>query len=257
MGSPADSNRVVRARLLRYEGGMPKRFVKTGRWIRRFFSFVWKAAAALILLSAGLVLLLRWVDPPTSAFMLRQRMSGIPVDYRWVAMERISPSAALAVIASEDQRFFDHWGLDLKAIADAVEENRRRKRPRGASTISQQVAKNLFLWPGRSYLRKTCEVYFTLIMEACWTKRRILEVYLNIAEMGRGVFGVEAATQRFFHKPAARLSAGESAALAAVLPNPKRLHADRPSDYVRNRTWQILQQMNGLGGTGFLSRNLR
>jgi len=236
---------------------MPKRFATTGRWIRILFCYAWKTAAVLILFSAGLVLLLRWVDPPTSAFMLRQRMSGIAVDYRWVAMDRISPTAALAVIASEDQRFFEHWGLDLKAIADAMEENRRRKRPRGASTISQQVAKNLFLWPGRSYLRKACEVYFTLLMEACWTKTRILEVYLNIAEMGRGVFGVEAAAQRFFHKPAARLPAVESAALAAVLPNPKRMHADRPSDYVRNRIWQILQQMNGLGGTDFIARSLR
>jgi len=236
---------------------MPKCFATNRRWIRALFSVAWKAAAALILFSIGLVLLLRWVDPTTSAFMLRQRMSGIAVDNRWVAMERISPTAALAVVASEDQRFFDHWGLDLEAIADAMEDNRRRKRPRGASTISQQVAKNLFLWPGRSYLRKACEVYLTLLMETCWTKRRILEVYLNIAEMGRGVFGVEAAARRFFHKPAARLSAGESAVLAAVLPNPKRMLADRPSDYVKSRTWQIFQQMHGLGGVDFIARNLR
>jgi monofunctional biosynthetic peptidoglycan transglycosylase len=127
----------------------------------------------------------------------------------------------------------------------------------GPSTISQQVAKNLFLWPGRSYVRKGIEVYFTLLMEMSWPKQRILEVYLNIAETGNGVFGVEAASQRFFHKPAARLNRREAATLAAVLPNPKRMHADRPSDYVIRRTWQIIEQMHALGGTGFLEQNRR
>ncbi|MGD9310314.1 MAG: monofunctional biosynthetic peptidoglycan transglycosylase [Desulfosarcina sp.] len=203
------------------------------------------------------VLLLRWIAPPTSAFMLQQRLSGTAVDYRWVAMDRISPYAALAVIASEDQHFFDHWGIDLKAIADAIKENRTRRRPRGASTISQQVAKNLFLWPGRSFVRKGLEVYFALLLEGLWTKMRILEVYLNIAEMGRGVFGVEAAGQRFFHKPAARLSPRESAALAAVLPSPRRMSAHRPSDYVARRTWQIRQQMHALGGVAYLQQGSR
>jgi monofunctional biosynthetic peptidoglycan transglycosylase len=158
------------------------------------------AAAMGVVVGATVVaiLLLRWVPPPTSAFMLQQRLSGTAVDYRWTPMDRISPHAALAVIASEDQKFFDHWGIDLKAIVDAIEDNRSRRRPRGASTISQQVVKNLFLWPGRSYVRKAIEVYFTLLMEVIWPKTRILEVYLNIAEMGTGVFGVEAAGQRFF-----------------------------------------------------------
>ena len=159
------------------------------------------------------------------------------------------------MIASEDQNFFDHWGLDLKAIADAIEDNRSRSRPRGASTISQQVVKNLFLWPGHSYVRKGIEVYFTLFMEAFWSKQRILEVYLNVAEMGPGTFGVEAAGQRFFNKSAARLNRRESATLAAVLPNPVRMRADRPSEYVIRRTWQIIEQMNALGGKAFLEQN--
>jgi monofunctional biosynthetic peptidoglycan transglycosylase len=216
------------------------------------------AAAMGIVVGATVVaiLLLRWVPPPTSAFMLQQRLSGTAVDYRWTPMDRISPHAALAVIASEDQNFFDHWGIDLKAIVDAIEDNRSRSRPRGASTISQQVVKNLFLWPGRSYVRKAIEVYFTLLMEVIWPKTRILEVYLNIAEMGKGVFGVEAAGQRFFHKPAARLNRREAATLAAILPSPRRMSADRPSDYVIRRTWQIIQQMQALGGTGYLKQNM-
>lgn len=221
---------------------------------------LWLAVTALgivLVITIVVTLLLRWVAPPTSAFMLQQRLSGIAVDYRWVAMDRISPYAALAVIASEDQNFFDHWGLDLEAIVDAIQDNRARKRSRGASTISQQVVKNLFLWSGHSYVRKGIEVYFTLLMETLWPKNRILEVYLNIAEMGQGVFGVEASGQRFFHKSAARLSRREAATLAAVLPSPRRMFADRPSAYVTRRTWQIIEQMQMLGGTDFVKRNHR
>ena len=229
---------------------MPNAFQTTKRSRRSVFRLLWKTTASIVLLTVAIVLLLRWIPPPTSAFMLQQRLSGTVVDYRWTPMDRISPHAALAVIASEDQKFFDHWGLDLKAIVDAIEDNRNRRRPRGASTISQQVVKNLFLWSGRSYLRKGIEVYFTLLMELLWPKTRILEVYLNIAEMGYGVFGVEAAGQRFFHKPAGRLNRREAATLAAVLPNPRRMMADQPSDYVIRRTWQIIEQMQALGGTG-------
>ncbi|BBO81439.1 monofunctional biosynthetic peptidoglycan transglycosylase [Desulfosarcina ovata] len=207
------------------------------------------------ILTVLVTLLFRWVPVPTSAFMLRQRLSGRAVDYRWVPMDRISPNAALAVIASEDQNFFAHWGIDLKAVTNAIEENRTRKHPRGASTISQQVAKNLFLWPRASYVRKGIEVYFTLLMELLWPKERILTVYLNIAEMGRGVFGVEAASQRFYGLPATRLNRRRAATLAAVLPSPRRMSAARPSDYVVRRTWQIMVQMDRLGGTRFLERH--
>jgi monofunctional biosynthetic peptidoglycan transglycosylase len=236
---------------------MPKPVSKDKRFGRVLFGLFWRCTGVVVLATLAVVLLMRWVPPPTSAFMLEQRLSGIAVDYRWVPMDRISPHAALAVIASEDQKFFDHWGLDLKAIAAAIRDNRSRSRPRGASTISQQVVKNLFLWPGRSYVRKGIEVYFTLLMEALWPKQRILEVYLNVAEMGPGTFGVEAAGQRFFHKSAARLNRRESATLAAVLPNPVRMRADRPSDYVNRRTWQIIEQMNALGGIAFLKQNAR
>lgn len=218
---------------------------------------LWTILSVVLAVTIGVTLLLRWVPPPTSAFMIQQRLAGIAVDYRWVPVNRISPNAALAVIAAEDQKFFNHWGIDLKAIVDAIEDNRSRKRPRGASTISQQVVKNLFLWPGRSYVRKGVEVYFTLLAELLWPKQRILEVYLNIAEMGKGIFGVEAAARRFFNKPAARLNQRESATLAAVLPNPRQMVADRPSEYINQRKWQIMGQMAALGGTGFIEQRLQ
>ena len=236
---------------------MPDPFQTNRRHRWSVFGLLWKTATFIVLTTVAIVLLLRWVPPPTSAFMLQQRLSGTVVDYRWTPMDRISPHVVLAVIASEDQNFFDHWGLDLKAIADAIDDNRTRRRPRGASTISQQVVKNLFLWPDRSYLRKGLEAYVTLLMEILWPKTRILEVYLNIAEMGNGVFGVEAAGQRFFDKPAVRLNRREAATLAAVLPDPRRMSAVRPSDYVIRRTWQIIEQMHALGGIGFLKQNSR
>ena len=219
---------------------------------RRLIGLAVRVIVLLVVLSILPVLILRWVAPPTSAFMVRYRLSGAPVDYRWVPLEEISPHAPLAVIASEDQNFFKHRGIDFKAVCDAIEDNRTRARPRGASTISQQVVKNLFLWPQRSYVRKGIEVYATLIMEIFWPKQRILEVYLNIAQMGNGVFGVEAASNRFFGKPAARLTRREAAALAAVLPGPASMHADRPSRYVRLRTRQIMKQMDLIGGAAFL-----
>ncbi len=214
--------------------------------------YLWKIVAAGLALSIVLLLLLRWLPPPTSAFMLMKRYSGVAVDYRWVPINRISPYAALAVISSEDQKFFDHWGLDPDAIADALQARKTHGRLRGASTISQQVVKNLFLWQGRSYLRKGLEACLTVLMELLWSKQRILETYLNIAELGRGVFGIEAAARRYFGTSAARLNMRQAATLAAVLPSPERMQADRPSNYVRHRTWQIIEQMDGLGGLAFL-----
>ena len=216
-----------------------------------------RIAVLVILVPIVVILLFRWVPLPTSAFMIRQRLSGVKVDYRWVPLERMSAHAALAVIASEDQNFLNHWGLDFNAIAEAIEDNQSRKNPRGASTISQQVAKNLFLWPDASYLRKGLEVYFTLLIELVWSKERILEVYLNIAELGPGIFGQEAAARRFFHKPAAHLTRHEAATLAAVLPNPKRMSAAHPSEYVARRSWQIMNQMELLGGVSYLNQNLK
>jgi monofunctional biosynthetic peptidoglycan transglycosylase len=145
-----------------------------------------------------------------------------------------------------------HTGFDLKSIRDAVRQNAHRKRPRGASTISQQVAKNLFLWNGGGYVRKGMEAWLTVLIELLWPKERILEVYLNVAQFGRGIFGVEAASRSFYRKPAARLTRAEAATLAAVLPNPLRLRADRPSAYVASRRAWIMGQMRGLGGREYL-----
>jgi len=188
---------------------------------------------------------------------------GYHTDFRWVSLEQISAHAAIAVIASEDQQFPFHTGFDFNSIREAVRASERGKRLRGASTISQQVAKNLFLWPGHSFIRKGLEAYFTVLIETLWPKERILEVYLNIAQFGDGIYGVQAAAQRFWHKPASRLSSAEAASLAAVLPNPLRLHAERPSRYVIERQpphplsrsrWQAVA---GPSGPGERSRPFR
>jgi monofunctional biosynthetic peptidoglycan transglycosylase len=223
----------------------------------RLFRWGFVALLTLVVVSALPVVLMRWWNPFSSAFMLNASLvhaaeKDYATHYSWVDLEHISPNAALAVIASEDQQFPFHTGFDFKSIREAVRENAHRKRPRGASTISQQVAKNLFLWGGGGYVRKALEAWFTVLIELAWPKERILEIYLNVAEFGRGIFGVEAAARAFFHKPAARLSQPEAATLAAVLPNPIRLHADRPSAYVISRRDWIIGQMRGLGGREYL-----
>jgi monofunctional biosynthetic peptidoglycan transglycosylase len=227
--------------------------------IGKILKWIFLAVLGCIALSALVVLGLRWVDPPTSAFMLETRMNAVSggdrsfrSDYEWVNLERISSHAAIAVIASEDQQFPFHAGFDLKSIRESVRASEKGKRLRGASTISQQVAKNLFLWNGRSFVRKGIEAWMTVLIEHLWPKERILEVYLNIVEFGRGIYGVEAASRRFYHKPAARLTASEAAVLAAVLPNPIRMHAERPSPYVLQRRDWILGQMRQLGGASYL-----
>ncbi|MBV8340765.1 MAG: monofunctional biosynthetic peptidoglycan transglycosylase [Gammaproteobacteria bacterium] len=215
--------------------------------------------AAWLLLTVTPVVLLRWLRPLTTAFMLEARFEAwragdraYHTDFAWVSLEEISPHAAMAVIASEDQQFPYHAGFDLQSIRAAVRASERGKRLRGASTISQQVAKNLFLSPAHSFLRKGLEAYFTVLIEALWPKERILETYLNIAQFGNGIYGVQAAAGRFWHKSARRLSPAEAALLAAVLPNPLRLHPDRPSRYVLVRRDWILGQMRALGGPAYL-----
>ncbi len=202
-----------------------------------------------------ILLLLRWVPPPTTAFMVRHSLMSEEdgaVSYQWTEWEQISPHVADAVLAAEDQKFFRHHGFDVESIQDAVADARRGAGLRGASTVSQQVAKNLFLWPGRSFVRKGLEAYLTVGLELVWTKRRILEVYLNVAEFGRGVYGIGAASERFFGKAPAAITADEAALLAAVLPNPIRLRVDRPSAYVRERQSWIRGQMRRLSETGLL-----
>jgi monofunctional glycosyltransferase len=227
--------------------------------VGRLLKWIVLAILGCVVLSALVVLSLRWIDPPTSAFMLETRLRAMSegdrtyrTDYEWVNLERISPYAAIAVIASEDQQFPFHAGFDLNSIRESVRASERGKKLRGASTISQQVAKNLFLWNGRNYVRKGVEAWMTVLIELTWPKERILEVYLNIVELGKGVYGMEAAARRFYHKPAARLTSSEAAVLAAVLPNPIRMHADRPSAYVLTRRDQILGQMRALGGVSYL-----
>ncbi|MFM8331016.1 MAG: monofunctional biosynthetic peptidoglycan transglycosylase [Candidatus Methylumidiphilus sp.] len=213
-----------------------------------------KLFMALLLVLAGVVLALRWLPPPTTAFMLRAefiaRQEGhkdFVLRQRWVDLADIAPAAGMAVVAAEDQWFADHHGFNFDAISQAFERNQTGARVRGGSTISQQTAKNLFLYPERSFLRKGLEAGFTVLLEALWPKARILEVYLNVAQFGDGVYGVETAAQAFFGKPAKRLEPAEAALLAATLPNPLKLRADRPSGYVLKRRDWILKQMRQLG----------
>jgi monofunctional glycosyltransferase len=222
-----------------------------------------RALQALVVVLVALVLAtlaLRWIAPPTTAVMMQRRVEAwrngrtYHAAYRWVPWNRISPQAALAVIAAEDQNFATHHGFDFDSIQKALDAHDRGQRLRGASTISQQVAKNLFLWSGRSFVRKGLEAYFTAMIELTWPKRRILEVYLNIVELGDGIYGIEAAGLRYFRKPAVNLGPEEAALLAAVLPNPLRLKASAPSAYVEERRAWILQQMSQLGGIAFTRR---
>jgi len=202
---------------------------------------------------------LRFIDPPRSMMMLARQIEArgqgdhdFILHHQWRDLEQIAPSLPLAVIAAEDQRFLRHHGFDLDAIDAARRRNARGGRVYGASTISQQLAKNLFLWRGRSWLRKGLEAWYTLWIEALWPKRRILEVYLNVVEFGDGIYGAQAAARIVFGRDAAHLSALQSAQLAAVLPNPRRYSAADPGPYVRRRTQWILRQMRQLGGEAHL-----
>jgi monofunctional biosynthetic peptidoglycan transglycosylase len=219
-----------------------------------------RIAAALVvgvlLLCVGLTLPLRWIDPPTSSFMIRYARATPPsvvARFDWQPMDRIAPSLAVAVIAAEDQRFLDHRGFDFASIASALEENQSRARPRGASTITQQLAKNLYLWPGRSMIRKGLEAGMTLFLELCLPKRRILEIYLNVVQFGPGVYGAGAAATAFFDKSAAELTEHDSALLAAVLPSPSRSSVVDPSAYVQARAAFIERQSRQLGGDSLVA----
>ncbi len=235
---------------------------KAGRrsWPRRLVRWSAIASFAMVVISVLLVAALRFVPPPTSAFMLGRALEAATsgdrdfrLSYRWTPIEDVSAHLPIALVAAEDQKFPDHRGFDVEAIQDAMADAGDGTRLRGASTISQQVAKNLFLWSGRSYLRKGLEAYFTVLIETLWPKRRILEVYLNIAEFGDGVYGAHAASDRFFDSAPAALDAHEAALLAAVLPNPRRFDAARPSAYVQRRAAWIERQMRQLGGAGYLA----
>ena len=220
----------------------------------RLFKYLKRFTLIVFAFTFLLVIVLRWLPPPTSAFMLQAytlaKWNGrrdVKIHYQWVDRRGISPNAALGVIAAEDQKSPHHWGFDRESILEALEERRKGTRIRGASTITQQVAKNLFLWPGKSFVRKGIEAYFTVLIEALWPKSRIVEVYLNIAQFGRGIFGISEASRIFFNKDPARLSRRECALLAAALPNPLRLRIDRPSVYMQQRSDWILTEMSRMG----------
>jgi monofunctional biosynthetic peptidoglycan transglycosylase len=238
---------------------MPRRRrARSRRLLRRRLA---TAVAGLCLLALALVLPWRWLDPPSSAFMLRHailsRCSDPPrasLQHEWVPWRLIPDRVKLAVIAAEDQRFADHAGFDPIEIGNALARWRAGGRLRGASTLSQQTAKNLFLWPGSDWLRKGLEAPLTLLIEAFWPKRRILEVYLNVAQFGPDTFGVGAASWRFFERPVMALDERQAALLAAVLPDPQRYRADAPSAHVRRKAQWIREQMRRLGNAAYLER---
>ncbi|MBE0551970.1 MAG: monofunctional biosynthetic peptidoglycan transglycosylase [Ignavibacterium sp.] len=216
--------------------------------------FIW-----FIFLTVSLVLLLKWINPPKSSIMIQRKIEAVVlwnerqmIAYEWFSYDDISKQMAIAVIAAEDQNFPFHFGFDFEQIEKALEQNERGRRLRGASTITQQVAKNLFLWEGRSFIRKGFEAYFTVLIELLWSKERILEVYLNIIETGDMIFGVGAASQIYFKKLPAKLTRSQAALLAATIPNPKRFSARHPSGYIFRRQGWILGQMSSLGGVEYL-----
>ncbi|MDT0648204.1 monofunctional biosynthetic peptidoglycan transglycosylase [Zunongwangia sp. F260] len=221
--------------------------------IKKIFRFILKLIGALFLFSILMVIIYKWVPVPFTPLMAIRFFENPQEDIRhdWVEMTEISENLQLAVIASEDQNFPSHSGFDMEAIEKAIENNRKGKRVRGASTISQQTAKNVFLWPQRSWLRKGFEVYFTFLIELFWSKERILEVYLNSIEMGKSIYGAEASAQAWFNKSANGLSQYEAAAIAAILPNPREYSANPASNYIQQRKNWIVRQMNNLGKLNF------
>lgn len=225
-------------------------FQKLKQW---FF----KTVIVFFITSILAVIAFKWIPVPFTPLMLIRNVEqwteskSATFTHKWVAMSEISPNLAKAVVVSEDQKFLQHSGFDVEAIEKAYEGNKKGKKIKGGSTITQQTAKNVFLWPQRSYVRKGFEVYFTFLIEVFWSKERILEVYLNSIEMGDGVYGAEAASQHWFRKSAKKLSTYEAASIAAILPNPRKYKAVRSSNYVDRRKNWILRQMGYFGPLNF------
>ena len=227
---------------------------RRARRLRRWLAL---ALGLPVLVSLLLILPLRWFDPVTSAFMLQDDSGRDPVLYEWLDWPQLGTAMPLAVVAAEDQRFAQHFGLDFDSIRKSIDASKRGRQLRGASTISQQLAKNLFLTPSRSLLRKGVEAYLAVIIEICLPKRRILEIYINIVELGPGIYGAAAASRWYFHKSPAALNDREAALLAAVLPNPIRLRVDAPSEYLRERQRWIAGQMLRLRREQWLTCSLK
>jgi monofunctional biosynthetic peptidoglycan transglycosylase len=230
---------------------------KVKAFFRKVLYVMLFTVSALLASSVFYALYLRWFPPVTTHLMLIRAMETHTKDNwelvaKWKSYDNISDNAKIAVIASEDQRFASHFGFDFEAIEKAYKANRKSKKTRGGSTISQQVAKNVFLWPQRSYMRKGMEVYFTFLIETLWPKERILEMYLNVAEMGDGIFGIQAASRKYFHKDSGYLTAAESALIAACLPNPRKFIASKPSAFIIKKQNHILRYMRTIGGKNYL-----
>lgn len=226
--------------------------------ILNIFKWILKFSIFFFILTVLLVFAMRWINPVTSSIMIQRQVSSFLngnfdlVKYRWVNYDDVSKYLPIAFVAAEDQNFPNHFGFDFKQIEKAIKQNKRGKRLRGASTITQQVAKNLFLWEGKSFIRKGIEAYFTILIELLWDKKRILEVHINIAELGEDIFGVGIASLIYFNKPPSKLTLSQAALLAAVLPNPIRYSVLKPSGYVRGRQTWIIRQINSLGGPEYL-----
>ncbi|GAA4276018.1 monofunctional biosynthetic peptidoglycan transglycosylase [Aquimarina mytili] len=218
--------------------------------MKNMFRFLFKSFVAFMILSPLWVLSYAWIDVSVTPLMGIRKLQSKQkhtIQHHWVPLNKISKELQLAVICSEDQHFIEHKGFDKKAIEKALAEHKAGKRLRGASTISQQTAKNVFLWPHRSWIRKGLESYFTFLIESFWSKERILEIYLNSIEMGNGIYGAEAAAMFWFNKSAANLNRDEAAAIAAILPNPRKLLATPPSEYTQKRKEWIFIQMRNYG----------
>jgi monofunctional biosynthetic peptidoglycan transglycosylase len=228
------------------------------KFIKKIFRFLFKIALWFFIISIGLTIIYRFIPVPVTPLMvirLWEQAWDEKKDVRlykdWVSIDNISKHMPQAVYAAEDQKFLEHNGFDWKAMEEAWEKNKKGKRIKGASTISQQTAKNVFLWPSRNLVRKGLEAYFTFLIETIWTKERIMEVYLNVIEMGPGIYGIEAASQTFYNRPASKLTRQQAAMIAAVLPNPIRWSPAKPTGYIRGRQSWILRQMNNLAPIGF------
>jgi monofunctional biosynthetic peptidoglycan transglycosylase len=226
--------------------------------LKKTYRFFKKLMLYFFIGSVALTIIYRFVPPPFTYLMIQrlveQKIDGEDLKLRkdWVSIDEMSPYLVRAVIASEDQHFNEHWGFDIAALQKAYQHNQKSKKVKGGSTISQQVAKNVFLWPGRSYFRKGLEAYFTILIEITWSKKRIMEIYLNEIEMGNGIYGAEAAAKKYFRKPAKDLSKRESALIAAVLPNPIRWTPANPNAYIQRRQYRILRAMRYVGKPEYL-----
>ncbi len=231
----------------------PPEKTRTEKYVRKSLNILKWIAIAFFTSTIFMILLFTFINPPLTPLMLKRAFLRNPngtligIHKDWVSFRKISPNMIQAVVASEDNRFLEHWGIDVQAMQKAVDYNKRHRRKHGASTITQQVAKNVFLWPARTYIRKAFELYFTVMIEAVWSKKRIMVVYLNVVETGNGLYGVEAAAHKYFHKSAAKLTKAEAALIAASLPNPRQRNPAYPSAYLMRRQERILNLMRKIG----------